>query len=113
MRRAAILLAGVMLAAMPAMTAAQTDDETSPNNPLGLANDVKVLAPRDPSVRKATAIVNGAIITDTDVDQRLALVLASSGGRINEEERARLRVQVLSNLIDETLQIQEAAANKI
>jgi peptidyl-prolyl cis-trans isomerase SurA len=114
MRRAVILLAGVMLAGMPAMITAQTEDEaTAPSNPLGLGNDVKLLAPHDPSVRKATAIVNGAVITDTDVDQRLALVLASSGGRISDEEKARLRVQVLSNLIDETLQIQEAAANKI
>jgi peptidyl-prolyl cis-trans isomerase SurA len=114
MRRAAILLAGVMLAGVPAMITAQTEDEaTAPSNPLGLGSDVKLLAPHDPSVRKATAIVNGAVITDTDVDQRLALVLASSGGRISDEEKARLRVQVLSNLIDETLQIQEAAANKI
>ncbi len=28
----------------------------------------------DPNVRKATAIVNGEVITETDVDQRLALV---------------------------------------
>ena len=100
MRRAAILLAGVMLAGVPAMITAQTEDEaTAPSNPLGLGSDVKLLAPHDPSVRKATAIVNGAVITDTDVDQRLALVLASSGGRISDEEKARLRVQVLSNLI--------------
>jgi hypothetical protein len=40
-------------------------------------------AARSQSVRKATAIVNSAIITDTDVDQRLALVLAASGGKIS------------------------------
>jgi peptidyl-prolyl cis-trans isomerase SurA len=86
--------------------------EAPPSN-LDLPSDVKILAHTDPSVRKATAIVNGAIITDTDVDQRLALALASSQGRVGPEERAQLRVQVLSNLVDETLQIQEAAANKI
>ena len=81
---------------------------------LDIPADVKLLAPRDPSVRKATAIINGAIITDTDVDQRLALVLAANGNQnLDPAERERLRAQVLSNLIDETLQIQEAAANKI
>ncbi|HMI20728.1 MAG TPA: peptidylprolyl isomerase [Sphingomonas sp.] len=95
------------------MTRAQSDDDQSAASALGLSDDVKLLAPRDPSVRKATAIINGAIITDTDVDQRLALVLASSNGKIPDDERERLRAQVLSNLIDETLEIQEAAANKI
>ncbi|HWI87231.1 MAG TPA: peptidylprolyl isomerase [Sphingomonas sp.] len=114
MRRAVMLLAGLTLAAVPGMAIAQANDDAgAAPNALGLADDVKLLAPRDPSVRKATAIVNGTVITDTDVDQRLALVIASSGGKIADDEKARLRVQVLSNLIDETLQIQEAAANKI
>jgi peptidyl-prolyl cis-trans isomerase SurA len=52
--------------------------------------------------------VNGDIITGTDVDQRLALVLAANGGKISDEEKDQLRSQVLRNLIDETLQIQEA-----
>src|SRR5690606_34935121 len=62
---------------------------------------------------KATAIVNGRIITGTDVDQRLALIITANGGKVSDEEKERLRVQVLRNLIDETLQIQEAAANDI
>jgi hypothetical protein len=40
-----------------------------------------------PNLRRATAIVNGDIITGTDVDQRLALVLAANGGKISDEER--------------------------
>jgi peptidyl-prolyl cis-trans isomerase SurA len=113
MRRAGTILAAMILTATPMITRAQSDDDQSAATALGLSDDVKLLAPRDPSVRKATAIVNGAIITDTDVDQRLALVLASSNGKIPDDERQRLRAQVLSNLIDETLEIQEAAANKI
>ena len=66
-----------------------------------------------PSVVKATAIVNGDIITQTDIDQRLALMVISSGGRLPAEEVERLRQQVLRNLIDETLQIQAAKAEKI
>ena len=34
-----------------------------------------------PSVVKATAIVNGEIITQTDVDQRLALLAIANGGK--------------------------------
>ena len=80
---------------------------------LNLPKDITVFGNRDPNIRTATAIVNGTIITQTDVEQRLALVVAANGGRIEESERERLRLQVLRNLIDETLQIQEAAAQKV
>ena len=66
-----------------------------------------------PSVVKATAIVNGEVITQTDIDQRLALLAIANGGRIPAEEVDRLRQQVLRNLIDETLQIQAARTEKI
>jgi peptidyl-prolyl cis-trans isomerase SurA len=66
-----------------------------------------------PSVVKATAIVNGDVITQTDIDQRLALLAIANGGKIPPEEIDRLRQQVLRNLIDETLQIQAAKAEKI
>ena len=67
----------------------------------------------DPDRRTATAIVNGFVITGTDIDQRLALVTASSEGPIPPEEMLRLRVQVLRNLIDETLKIQAAEAAEL
>jgi peptidyl-prolyl cis-trans isomerase SurA len=66
-----------------------------------------------PSVVKATAIVNGEIITQTDIDQRLALLIIANGGQIPGDEIERLRQQVLRNLIDETLQIQAAKAEEI
>ncbi len=75
--------------------------------------DLKVMGTVDPNVRKATAIVNGDIITDTDVDHRLQLVLIANSGRISDEERDVLRLQVLRNLIDEKLQIQEAGSNEV
>lgn len=108
----AMLMAGAMPLAMGPVSA-QEQAELPDNDPLNLPANVALYAHNDPSVRKATAIVNGAIITDTDVDQRLGLVLAASQQNISAEERARLRLQVLSNLIDEALEIQEAAANKI
>jgi peptidyl-prolyl cis-trans isomerase SurA len=67
----------------------------------------------DPNVRRATAQVNGEIITGTDMDHRLALIVAANENKLPPEELARFRAQILTNLIDETLQIQEAAANKI
>jgi peptidyl-prolyl cis-trans isomerase SurA len=112
----ALAMATILTAAMIATTApAQSVDEPmeAPSMGLNLPNDLTFLAPSDPTVHKATAIVNGTIITDTDVDQRLALVLAANGGNVPAEERDRLKLQVLRNLIDETLEIQEAAANKI
>ena len=66
-----------------------------------------------PSVIKATAIVNGEIITQTDIDQRLQLLAIANGSRLPPEEIDRLRQQVLRNLIDETLQIQAAKAEEI
>ena len=75
--------------------------------------DVTVFGTFDPNVRKATAIVNGDIITDTDVDHRLALVMIANSGRVSDEERDVLRLQVLRNLIDEKLQIQAASENEV
>ena len=80
---------------------------------LKLPEDLTIFEDRDPNLHKPTAVVNGQIITKTDVDQRLALIVLANGGKVPDEELARLRLQVLRNLIDETLQIQEATANDI
>ena len=66
-----------------------------------------------PQVVKATAIVNGEVITQTDIDQRIALLAIASGQAVPANEVERLRQQVLRNLIDETLQIQAAKAEEI
>lgn len=105
----ALLCAGVH----PAIAQSVDDEGGVGTQPLNLPKDVTVFGKSDPNVRKATAIVNGRIITGTDVDQRLALIITANGGKVEEAEKERLRVQVLRNLIDETLQIQEAAANDI
>lgn len=75
--------------------------------------EMNVIGEIDPQLRKAQAIVNGDVITDTDIEQRLNLVIAANGGKITEEERSRVRLQVMRNLIDEKLQVQEAANNDI
>jgi len=66
-----------------------------------------------PQVIKAMVIVNGEVITQTDIDQRLALMSIANNQPIPANEIDRLRQQVLSNLIDETLQIQAAKAEEI
>lgn len=81
---------------------------------LGLPATISVLGKNDPNRRTATALVNGQVLTGTDIDQRLALLIAANKGmKPSPEELQRLRAQVLRNLIDETLQIQEARAQKI
>jgi peptidyl-prolyl cis-trans isomerase SurA len=105
-----------VLALLATSTSAQTvpDPKDVPANAgLNLPSVLTPFGKVDPNVRKATAIVNGDIITGTDVDQRLALIVIANGGRISPEEKERLRLQVLRNLVDETLQIQEAKANEI
>ena len=80
---------------------------------LKLPQNPQVFGNAMPSVIKATAIINGDVITQTDIDQRLALLAIANGGKIPPEEIQRLREQVLRNLIDETLQIQAAKTEKI
>lgn len=111
--RRSVLLA--LAATISSFATAQTvsDDGAVPTAALNLPSTLTTFGKVEPTLRKATAIVNGEIITGTDVEQRLALIVLANGGRVPEEERDRLRVQVLRNLIDEVLQIQEAKANKI
>ncbi|MBC7985289.1 MAG: SurA N-terminal domain-containing protein [Sphingomonadaceae bacterium] len=112
MRRAGIALA---IVAGGYATSAALAQPAPPNSAsaLNIPTDMTIFGERDPTIRKPTAIVNGEIITQTDVDQRLALVLAANDVEVSAEERQQLQMQVLRNLIDETLQIQEAAANEI
>jgi peptidyl-prolyl cis-trans isomerase SurA len=108
--RAALALGG-SLAAAAAM--AQTGGAAAPQTGLDIPQNARFLGNEDPGVRKATAIVNGTVITGTDVDHRVALVRLANGGQIPPEEEPRLRQQVLRNLVDETLQIQAAEAEDI
>ncbi len=109
---AGALVAGPLAAQAPTPAAAAANQEDpGASAPLDLPANPAIVAA--PAFRGATAIVNGTIITGTDIDQRLALVLAANRGATQGEELERLRAQVLSNLIDETLQIQEAEASEV
>jgi peptidyl-prolyl cis-trans isomerase SurA len=89
------------------------DPGASTTSGLNLPDNPTVFGASLPSVVKATAIINGEVITQTDVDQRLALLAIANGSDIPASEIDRLRQQVLRNLIDETLQIQAAKAAEI
>ncbi|AOR78506.1 peptidylprolyl isomerase [Novosphingobium resinovorum] len=103
----ALLCVGGLAAMSSALT---VHAQSAPQGEISIPDDVKIFGNDNPNMRRATAVVNGDVITGTDVDQRLALIVAANQGKIDEEELKRLRLQVLRNLIDETLQIQEAKA---
>lgn len=113
-----IASAAILLGAASGAAAQQTDDQqnSSPINStqsLHLPQNPEVFGTAMPSVIKATALVNGAVITQTDVDERLALLAIANGNEIPADQVDALRQQVLRNLIDETLQIQAAKDDKI
>jgi peptidyl-prolyl cis-trans isomerase SurA len=100
----AIATAGVAQEAAPDVDTAA--NLKLPENPQLFGNALR-------EVVKAMVIVNGEVITQTDIDQRLALMAIANNAPIPANEIERLRQQVLSNLIDETLQIQAAKAEEI
>ncbi len=107
-RSTALLSMAAITLALP--VAAPAQDAPAPRGELSLPENPVIFGKNDPNHRTATVIINGEVITGTDIDQRIALVVAASGGKIGPEELERLRLQVLRNLMDETLQIQEARA---
>ena len=105
---AALVASGIGGGALHAQNAASPDDA------FNIPENVVLLGQANPNVRTATAKVNGTIITGTDIEHRVALVLANNEAtEVPDEEMQRIRLQVLRNLIDETLQIQEAAAQEM
>ena len=110
------ILAWAALAGLASGAVAQTvsDQGDSPATNLDIPQNLQIFGKLDPNVRKPTAVVNGTVITGTDVDQRVALIaIANNAATLTDEERQRLKLQVLRQLIDETLEIQEAKANEI
>jgi peptidyl-prolyl cis-trans isomerase SurA len=111
--KAAILLIVPVLSAVAAAQGGQSGPSSGGGTGLDIPSDVQFVTKQEPGIRKATAIVNGDVITESDVDQRLALVLASSQVQVPPDEVQRVRQQVLRNLIDESLQIQAAAQQEV
>lgn len=105
---AALMLAGSLAAAAAVAQTVGDPAPTAPSAGLSLPSNPQFITEEDPNLRKATAIVNGTVITRTEVEHRLAIIRMAAGGDIPAEELPRLRQQVLRNLVDEVLQIQAA-----
>lgn len=96
-----------------ALAGAQAQTTTAGSDAFNLPEDISFIGNTDPNMRTATARVNGNIITGTDIDQRIALLLEGDFSQIVPEQEQAWRLQVLRNLIDETLQVQEATAQEM
>jgi peptidyl-prolyl cis-trans isomerase SurA len=110
-RSAALVLGIASSAALAAQTVA--DGEVPAAASLDLPQNLQIFGKIDPNVRKPTAIVNGYVLTRTEVDQRFNLIVGLQGWKLSEEEANQLRLQTLRQLIDETIQIQEAKSNDV
>lgn len=109
----AMSVAAAALLAPVAVGAQSAPAPQGPQSGFVLPENPVIFGKNDPNHRTATVIINGEVITGTDIDQRVALIVSASGGKIGEEELVRLRQQVLRNLMDESLQIQEARAQEM
>lgn len=96
-----------------APAATQEDPTAALAAQLDLPTDLKIFGKADPNIRKPTAFVNDTVLTATDVEQRLNLIIALNKLNLKPEERDQYRFMILRQLIDETLQIQDAKANEI
>ena len=99
-----------LLAAPFLLLPAGADAQRRPAQPQQ-ATAGKPEAPR--SAESILAVVNGDVISRTDVDSRGRLFSLSTGIPINPATLARLRPQILKQLIDERLRLQEVQRRKI
>jgi peptidyl-prolyl cis-trans isomerase SurA len=111
-KAAAILAAGLVAVAATAQPGAQRAAQgpamqPAPAGPrLDIPQDVNFVgSPQNRNVARATAIVNEEIITRSDIDQRLALLMVGQKAQLPENELEAARAQILRTLIDEALQI--------
>ncbi|WP_209348131.1 peptidylprolyl isomerase [Pontixanthobacter sp. CEM42] len=108
-------LAAATLALSPIALQAQTvgGSGTGSTGGINIPDNISFLQNNDPNNRTATAVVNGTIITGTDIDHRMAIMFPTEGEPVPKEQRDFQRAQVVRNLIDETLQIQAAIAQEM
>lgn len=76
------------------------------------AGAVASSASKDPSTMRAAAVVNDLVISTYDLEQRVKLMMVTSGAQ-GPDVAKKLRAQVLRQLIDELLQLQEAQKSKV
>jgi peptidyl-prolyl cis-trans isomerase SurA len=107
--------AGAPPAAAPVQEAKNIDPDRKEVDTEGnIVNDTAPAGNPDDSDSIA-ATVNDESISDYELRQRVALYIATSGinQQLNEQQKARIRSQILENLEAEKLQLQEAVKKKI
>lgn len=76
-----------------------------------------VLCPSDgraeDDIQRIVAVVNDEIVSEYDVNQRLGLIIATTGRLDSEEQYQQMRKQVVGSLVDEKLQYQEAREHEL
>src|SRR5712691_11337913 len=73
-----------------------------------------VASPTQPQISSGvTAIVNGLVISNYDLEQRIALFIATSGVRPTSDNLPQIRAQVLRSLEDEAIELQEAGKRRV
>lgn len=73
----------------------------------------KPVPPPGNTALSIVAVVNEEIITSADLDNRLRLVIGTTNISDTEDTRARISPQLLRTMVDERLQLQEAARRGI
>jgi peptidyl-prolyl cis-trans isomerase SurA len=111
--RTSCVMALALAVGVAPVTAQVVTDSDTPAAGLDLPANLQIFGKVDPNVRKPTAIVNDVVITGTDVDQRVALIAGLNNIKLTDEDRNRLKLQVLRQLIDEVLEIQEAKSQDV
>ena len=90
-RVAALVLS---IAGSTAIAAQTVDDGAVPSTAnLNLPENLQLFGKADPNVRKPTAIVNGYVLTRTDVDHRVNLAIALNQWKLSEEEKDQLQAK--------------------
>ncbi|MEQ8827739.1 MAG: hypothetical protein RIC82_08185, partial [Parvibaculum sp.] len=82
----AAISSAVLVAAPLVPAAAQTVAVPTADNPFGIPDDIQILGKENPDTRTATAVVNGYVITGTDIEQRVALVTSDSETEVSDQE---------------------------
>jgi peptidyl-prolyl cis-trans isomerase SurA len=113
LRQFSLATAAIAIAGLSPATGQTVKDDTVPEASLDIPSGKIFYKRNDPNVRRASAVVNGEIITGTDIDQRIALLTTGNIDQVPAEQRDQLRVEVLGQLIDESLRIQAAAVDEL
>jgi peptidyl-prolyl cis-trans isomerase SurA len=113
LRQFLFVTAAISMAAFAPAQSQTVKDDTIPEASLAIPGGQILYKRNDPNVRRATAIVNGEIITGTDIDQRIMLLTTGDISQVPTEQRDQLRIEVLGQLVDESLRIQAAAADEL